>query len=387
MLTPGEYHADTTELVQMLRSGRHHNVRLDADAWDSLVTWIDLNSPFHGTWADVAPVARERVTQVNPRRIELSKLYAGIATDFEQKPYKRKTDIEPLMPEPLPETNGGEVTCEGWPFDAATAKRLQGPPGEATRELDLGDGLTMKLARIPAGRYVSGGRVVEVDKAFWMGTCEVTNEQFLRFDPSHESRHESRHGYQFGRVGYPMDAPNTPVLRVNWTKAIAFCQWLGGKTGLKVTLPTEDQWEYACRAGADTDFWFGAADADYTSFANLGDIRLREFAACTAQGNYTQAVVLANPNKYDDWVPRDTRFDDGAFLTADVGSYEPNPWGLHDMHGNAWEWTISEREEGRKVVRGGSWYDRPKLCTSDNWLDYPAYHKVFNVGFRVVVEE
>ncbi len=403
MLEPMEFHADTTQLVQMLKKG-HHNVVLDAEAWDRLITWIDLNCPYHGTWGEeIDKPGRQR-----QRRRELLKLYGGIDADPEAVLDSAPKSVEPVVPPQTTPAKSQVVVCPDWPFDAAEAKRRQQAAGkDATFEVDLGDGTRMKLALIPAGEFVMGntrGAVderplarVRIDEEFWIGTCEVTNRQFARFDADHDSRVESKNTYQFGIHGYPMNEPEQPVVRVSYSEAMAFCRWLSEQTGKKFSLPTEAQWEYACRAGTDTPMSYGDLATDFSPFANVADARLSEFAS----DPYTVSQALKNPPRHDDWIPKDARFNDGALLSVAPGRYRPNAWGLYDMHGNVTEWTRSDfqpypyrpsigaddsRLEARKAVRGGSWRDRPQRCTSSFRLGYQPYQRVYNVGFRVVCE-
>jgi len=410
LLPPMEFHADTTELVQMLRKG-HHDVKLDEEAWDRLITWIDLNTPYHGTWHEQIKDPGE----LRQRRRELRKLYAGIDEDPEEVIIVKysprpETPAENAQSKPRgnrrPQSAIAIPKCDGWPFDAAEAKRRQAAAGSAAeRTIDLGGGVSMELVLIPPGEFVMGDAAgcvderpltrVKIARPFWMGRMEVTNEQYARFDPTHDSHVESKNAYQFGVHGYPLDGPRQPVVRVSWKEAMAFCRWLSERTGERFTLPTEAQWEYACRAGTATSFWYGGSDADFSKFANMADAKLSEFAS----NPYTVDQPLKNPTKYDDWIPKDARFNDGGLVTVEVGKYRPNPWGLHDMHGNVWEWTLSTYRpypyrpddgrndgsaRGRKVVRGGSWHDRPKRCRSAFRLSYPSYQVVHDVGFRIV---
>ena len=273
--------------------------------------------------------------------------------------------------------------------------------GDFKRIIDLGDGVQIELVRIPAGEFVMGDAMgeaderpcaVKIERAFWMGRCEVTNEQYAKFDAMHDSRYEDKGSWAFseGHLGWPLNGPRQPVIRVSQAEASAFCRWLSEKMGQRVMLPTEAQWEWACRAGTESAFWYGGLDTDFAKSANLADATIRRLGYET-DGNYTA-----------DLVPRDTRFNDRALVTVEVGKFAANPWGLFDMHGNAWEWTRTAYrpypyQEGdgrnaigegdRAVVRGGSWYDRPKRARSAFRLSYPAWQRVYNVGFRIVIEE
>jgi len=397
MLSPGEFHADTTKLVQLLRKD-HHGVRLDAEAWDRLITWIDLHAPAHGTWREIvggAKVDRQR----DLRRAMLAR-YAGLDEDPEAIPASAPVP-SPAIPRPRVEAPPRAVECASWPFDAAEAKRRQKGAAAAppNRTIDLGAGVELELVYVPAGEFVMGDadgcsderprHRVRIAEPFWMGRFEVTNEQFRRFDPRHDSRLEHGDFLQFSvrERGYGMNAPRQPVVRVSWHRAREFCRWLSDATGGEFDLPTEAQWEYACRAGTDTALSYGGVDDDFSKHANLADARQRKVDLF----DWGLPVGAVPP-----WRPADERFNDGHRVTAPVGSFAPNAWGLCDLHGNAAEWTRSAwaphpRADGgavapqaRRVVRGGSWSSRPCTSRSASRLAYRPFLGVFDVGFRVV---
>ncbi len=368
VLSPMDYHFSTTELGRLLREG-HHGVKLDRESFERIVTWADLNAPFHGTWGEI--VGAGKVTKQLARANELRQRYAGSGPipDYETIPPLPEYDTTPVIAKPAP-------VVEKPPVIEVAQTPLE------TQTLDLGEGVTMDFIKVPGGRI--NGREV---KPFWIGNTEVTNLQLRRHLTHHDSRDESRHGYQFGRRGYDMNRDKQPAVRVSWNDAEAFTRWLGETHRVSAALPTGMQWEWACRAGTVTAFPFGDVDVDYSRHANLGDRMLREFAACTARKNYHAAEPIAEPNKYDDWIPRDDRFHDGGFVTTDVGSYQPNAWGLHDTIGNAWEWTADATADGKRVARGGSWRDRPNRATVDDRVAYQPWQRVFNVGIRVVLRD
>lgn len=395
---PLEYHASTSELVQMFEKG-HHDVKLDAEAWDRLVTWIDLNVPDHGTWGEHRPIAAD----FHDRRLAMRTKYANRPEDPEAYPTPPPQHPAFVKPEKAPPIDNPQLQVAGWPFDAAEAKRRQEAAAKAVLPaaskpeitLPLGGDVQLDLVLIPAGEFILGDAAgwrdeqprskAKISQPFWLGKFEVTNAQYALFDAAHDSAFISFYNKDQASRGMPANSATQPVIRVSWNRAMDFCRWLSQKTGRRFSLPTEAQWEYACRAGTDTPLAFGDATADFGKFANLADKHLIDL--CRRD----------SPK----WIPSVMEVDDGAVITTNVGKYLPNAWGLFDMHGNAAEWTrtvyrpypyiaTDGRDEpsadGMKVVRGGSFYDRPQRSRSAFRLRYEPWQGVYNVGFRVMME-
>jgi formylglycine-generating enzyme required for sulfatase activity len=230
---------------------------------------------------------------------------------------------------------------------------------------------------------------------FWLGKYAVTVADFKKFvdeknyltdaekgDGSYiwngkEWKQEKGINWRFGVSGKLRDLAeyDHPVLHVSWNDSIAFCKWLSAKTGKTFRLPTEAEWEFACRAGTTTPF-------------NTGD------NLTTEQANYDGNYPYNNNKK---GIFRET--------TVPVGHFDPNSWGLYNMHGNVWEWCNDwygekyydeckakgtvENPEGpqngsNRVVRGGSWINNALRCrTADRGDDSPGYRNN-SIGFRLV---
>jgi formylglycine-generating enzyme required for sulfatase activity len=269
----------------------------------------------------------------------------------------------------------------------------------------------MKLVQVPAGKFHMGSppdeidrgddeelHLVEITRPFRIGKHEVTVGQFRAFvkDTGYrtEAEKDGKGGRAFDgkefiqkpeftwRTLYFEQTDDHPVVVVTWNDAVAFCEWLSKKEGKTYRLPTEAEWEYACRAGTKTRFHNGDKDEDLKAIGNIADASLK-----------AKWVVIT-------WA---MSWDDGFPFTSPVGKFQANAWGLHDMLGNAWEWCADwyhkdyprgpiqdptgPKEGTLRVTRGGAWSTQPKFCRSAfrDWHE-PTYRSDC-VGFRVVQVE
>ncbi len=256
--------------------------------------------------------------------------------------------------------------------------------------LDLGGGVTMELIRIPAGEFRMGspssesGRhddegpvhTVRFSRPFYVGKYEVTQAQWqavMGTTVRQQRDRADREGWLLGEGG------DQPMYYVSWLEACEFCRRVAKKTGVPIRLPTEAEWEYACRAGTTTAYPWGASMGTSGTVANVADRRVKR--------------------DHPDWTTAD--FDDGYPTTAPVGKHRANAFGLHDVIGNVWEWCedvwhdsyqnapadgsawVTGGEQGKHVLRGCSWCFRPGYCRSAfrhvNTSDYGRS----DYGFRV----
>ncbi len=292
--------------------------------------------------------------------------------------------------------------------------------------VDLGGGVRMELTLIPAGEFVMGSAEpadaevaffektydevlradlfkdehprhrVRITRPFYLGTYHVTLGQFRQFvrDSGYKTDAEKdkmgwgwdldkmRSGYNakysWRNAGFEQTDEH-PVVNVSWNDAVAFCMWLSRKEGRTYRLPTEAEWEYACRAGTTTRYYSGDDPETLAKVANVAD------ATLTA--------------KLPDWGPA-IKASDGYVFTAPVGKFKPNAFGLYDMHGNAWQWCAdwfaaeyyaaspaddpTGPDSGNcRVSRGGSWCDWPSEACSTTRVANTPERGDDRFGFRV----
>ncbi|MCE9560587.1 MAG: formylglycine-generating enzyme family protein [Planctomycetes bacterium] len=298
----------------------------------------------------------------------------------------------------------------GVPMGFALVERFEGEvvffPRITTNSLD------MALMLIPSGKFTMGSpkgeedrhdeeahHEVEITRPFYMGKHEVTVGQFKAFVKDANDKTEGERDGKGGRafdgkefVQKPVftwknlhftQTDDHPVVVVSWNDAVAFCEWLSKKEGRTYRLPTEAEWEYACRAGTKTRFHTGDKDDDLQLAGNTADASLKA--------------------KWKDvfWA---MSWDDGFAFTAPVGQFKANAFGLYDMHGNAWEWCSDWYAEGyypkspvqdpqgpangkERVTRGGAWSTQPKFCRAAFRDRHEPGYRSDCVGFRVVLAE
>jgi formylglycine-generating enzyme required for sulfatase activity len=295
----------------------------------------------------------------------------------------------------------------GTPPDKVEVKKED--PGRVEVKLKSGKKLVMHFCKVPKGKFMMGSpkeekgrdtdedqREVEITKDYWLGKTEVTRGQFAAFvaEMDYETEAEKgdgAYGWDDAKKNWKKDksycwknpgfaqTDEHPVVCVSWNDASAFCKWMAEKSGKPVRLPTEAEWERACRGGTSTRYHFGDDEEDLARYANVADASFRKATTLT-------------------W---GIKADDGHAFTAPVASFTKNQYGLHDMHGNAWEWCLDysgpykditdnkdpigskkEGEDERRVLRGGSWGNNPVSARAAQRSRNAPANRYDTIGFR-----
>ncbi len=298
------------------------------------------------------------------------------------------------------------------PFSEQQARRHQdawaehlGKPREITNSIG------MKLVLIPPGEFQMGSpdteenresdegqHRVRITKPFYLGLHEVTVGQFGRFVSARsyqtEAERDGKGGYgvtsdgswerkpeyTWRNPGFPQ-TDDHPVVNVSWNDAVAFCEWLSGQEKREYRLPTESEWEYACRAGTTARYHHGDDAEGLAAVGNVADA-----AAKKKFSNWDLAIST----------------NDGYVYTAPVGRFKANGFGLYDMRGNVFEWCADWYDEkyyanspvddphgpasgSNRMFRGGGWSSIAGDCRSANRFRYWPDSRSSNLGFRLAL--
>ncbi len=239
-----------------------------------------------------------------------------------------------------------------------------------TKEKTIENSIGMKFVLIPAGTFTMGSPAGEKDRdvdetqhqvtltrSFYMGRTEVTQGQWKKVMGTEPWKGES----------FVQEGDDYPAVEISWNDAVEFCKKLSAMENRVYRLPTEAEWEYACRGGTKTAFSFGDDEGELSKYAWF-------------DGN---------------------AWDVDEKYAHQVGQKLPNAFGLHDMHGNVWEWCsdwYAEYPSGRltnprgpdtgssRVLRGGSWNDVPHVVRCAYRKNLTPGYRFINVGFRLLLE-
>jgi formylglycine-generating enzyme required for sulfatase activity len=206
---------------------------------------------------------------------------------------------------------------------------------------------------------------------FYIGKFDVTNQQFRKFRPTHNSGEFE---------GMSVNDDVQPVVNVSWDDASAFAKWLSQRSGKTYRLPTEAEWEYAARAGTKTTYFWGDNPDDACKYANVADL--------SAKKRWKRWIVF--------------NCDDKFVVSSPVGSFLPNGYGLYDMLGNVWQWVedvynqkaytklpkynpVFEGSGLYRVMRGGGWSNGPLGVRVSHRVPLDPYFGHHALGFRLVM--